>query len=112
MVNGDILPSQACRRGGVQIVSTFKQRTPQSPYRSRPRPIPPTPTGPRSFFGGRISRSAPTPRIPTRRGVWFGSSRLPDPTFTKHYTNYVQPQRPVMNYDRLPRKIAPGFTPS
>ena len=34
----------------------------------------------------------------------------PDPTFTKYYTNYVQPQKPVMNYDRLPTEIAPGFT--
>ena len=34
----------------------------------------------------------------------------PDPTFTKYYTNYVQPQRPIMNYDRLPSEISAGFT--
>ena len=34
----------------------------------------------------------------------------PEPTFTKFYTNYVQPQRSVMNYNRLPKEIAPGFS--
>ena len=34
----------------------------------------------------------------------------PDPTFTKFYTNYVQPQKPILNYDRLPVEIAAGFT--
>jgi len=34
----------------------------------------------------------------------------PEPTFTKHYTNYVQAQRPVMSYERLPQEIAPGYT--
>jgi len=34
----------------------------------------------------------------------------PDPTFTTYYNNYVQAQRPLLNYSRLPSEISAGFS--
>jgi ABC-type glycerol-3-phosphate transport system substrate-binding protein len=33
----------------------------------------------------------------------------PEPLFTRHYTNYVQPQRPLLGYKHLPEEIRSGF---
>ena len=110
MVNGDIAFASVPDAVGVQIVNTFKQRNPGKPVPFAAAPHPADANGSKTFFGGRhiaISANTKHPELAWRL-VRFLTT--PDPLFTKHYTNYVQPQRPIMNYDRLPAEIAPGFT--
>ena len=95
---------------GVQIVNTFKQRFPGKPAPFAAAPHPADVNGSKTFFGGRsLAISANTRHVDA---AWqlIRFLNMPDPTFTKYYTNYVQPQKPVLNYDRLPAEIAPGFT--
>jgi multiple sugar transport system substrate-binding protein len=110
MVTGNIAFASVPDAVGVQIVSTFKQRFPDKPVPFAAAPHPADVNGSKTFFGGRsLAISANSKNVEASwKLIQFLS--VPDPTFTKYYTNYVQPQKAVMNYDRLPGEIAPGFT--
>lgn len=110
MVNGDMAFVSVPDAVGVQIVNTFKQRFPDKPVPFAAAPHPADVNGSKTFFGGRhLVINANSKNVDA---AWklIRFLTTPDPTFSKHYSNYVQPQRPIMNYDRLPGEIAPGFT--
>jgi multiple sugar transport system substrate-binding protein len=95
---------------GVQIVNAWKQRNPGKPVPLAAAIHPADVNGSKTFFGGRsLGISANSKNV---EASWklIRFLATPDPTFTKYYTNYVQPQKPVMNYDRLPSEISQGFT--
>ena len=95
---------------GIQIVNTFKKRFPGKPLPFAAAPHPADKNGSKTFFGGRsLGISADSKQVDA---AWqlIRFLNQPDPTFTKYYTNYVQPQKPVLNYDRMPTEIAAGFT--
>lgn len=110
MVNGDIAFASVPDAVGVQIVNAFKQRNPGKPVPFAAAPHPADANGSKTFFGGRHIAISANTKHPEQAWRLVRFLATPDPLFTKHYTNYVQPQRPVMNYDRLPGEIAPGFT--
>jgi ABC-type glycerol-3-phosphate transport system substrate-binding protein len=110
MVSGNAAIASVPDAVGVQIVNTFKQRFPGKPVPFAAAPHPADVNGSKTFFGGRsLAISANTRHVDA---AWqlIRFLNMPDPTFTKYYTNYVQPQKPVLNYDRMPAEIAPGFT--
>ncbi len=110
MATGEIAIASVPDAVGVQIVNTFKQRNPGKPVPFAAAIHPADVNGSKTFFGGRsLGISANSKHV---EADWklIRFLATPDPTFTTYYTNYVQPQKPVMNYDRLPPEIAPGFT--
>jgi multiple sugar transport system substrate-binding protein len=110
MVKGEAAFASVPDAVGVQIVNTFKQRFPDKPVPFAAATHPADVNGSKTFFGGRsLGISANSKHVDA---AWqlIRSLSQPDPTFTKFYTNYVQPQKPILNYDRLPVEIAPGFT--
>ena len=110
MASGDIAIASVPDAVGVQIVNTFKQRFPDRKVPFAAAIHPADVNGSKTFFGGRsLGIGADSKKVePAWRLIRFLAT--PEPTFTKYYTNYVQPQKPLMNYDRLPAEIAPGFT--
>jgi multiple sugar transport system substrate-binding protein len=110
MVSGNAAIASVPDAVGVQIVNTFKQRFPGKPVPFAAAPHPANVNGSKTFLGGRsLGISANSQHIDA---AWqlIRFLNTPNPTFTKYYTNYVQPQKPVLNYDRLPAEIALGFT--
>ncbi len=110
MANGDIAFASVPDAVGVQIVNTFKQRNPAKPVPFAAALHPADVNGSKTFFGGRSLGISPNSTKVEAAWKLIRFLSTPDPTFTKYYTNYVQPQKPIMNYDRLPAEIAPGFT--
>lgn len=110
MVNGDIAIASVPDTVAVQIVNTFKQRNPGKPVPFAAAPHPADVNGSKTNFGGRHLAISANSKNPDAAWKLIRFLTTPDPTFTKYYTNYVQPQRPVMSYDRLPAEIGPGFT--
>ncbi len=110
MVNGSIAFVSVPDAVGVQIVEAFKQRNPgkEVPFAAAPHPA--DVNGSKTFFGGRMLGISPNSKNVETAWKLVRFLTTPDPTFTKFYTNYVQPQRPIMNYDRLPKEIASGFS--
>ncbi|MBI1776871.1 MAG: extracellular solute-binding protein [Proteobacteria bacterium] len=110
VVTGNIAIASVPDAVGVQIVNTFKQRFLDKPVPFAAASHPADVNGSKTFFGGRsLAISANSKNVePSWRLIRFLTT--PEPTFTKYYSNYVQPQKAVMNYDRLPAEIAPGFT--
>jgi multiple sugar transport system substrate-binding protein len=110
MVKGEAAMVSVPDAVGVQIVNTFKQRFPDKPVPFAAAMHPADVNGSKTFFGGRsLGISANSKHVDAAWQLIRFLSQ-PEPTFTKFYTNYVQPQKPVLNYDRLPAEIAPGFT--
>lgn len=110
IVSGDIAFASVPDAVGVQMVEAYKQRNPgkEIPFAAAPHPA--DVNGSKTFFGGRMLGISPNAKNVDAAWALIRFLTTPDPTFTKYYTNYVQPQRAVMNYDRLPKEIAPGFT--
>ena len=110
MVSGKAAIASVPDAVGVQIVEAFKKRFPGKPVPLAAAPHPADANGSKTFFGGRsLGISANSKHVDEAWKLIEFLSK-PDPTFTKYYTNYVQPQKPVLNYDRLPAEIAPGFS--
>ena len=110
MVKGEAAIVSVPDAVGVQIVNIFKQRFPGKPVPFAATIHPADANGSKTFFGGRsLGISANSKQVDEAWQLIRFLSQ-PDPLFTKFYTNYVQPQKPVLNYDRLPTEIAPGFT--
>jgi multiple sugar transport system substrate-binding protein len=110
MVSGNAAIATVPDAVAVQIVNTFKQRFPDKPVPFAAALHPADVNGSKTFLGGRsLGIGANSTKFDA---AWQLIRFLnnPDPTFTKYYTNYVQPQKPVLNYDRLPPEIAPGFS--
>ncbi|MET0607036.1 MAG: sugar ABC transporter substrate-binding protein [Beijerinckiaceae bacterium] len=110
MVNGDMAIASVPDAVGVQIVNAFKQRFPGKPVPFEAAPHPADANGSKTFFGGRMLGISANSKYPEQAWKLIRFLTTPDPTFTKYYSNYVQPQRLLMNYDRLPREIADGFS--
>lgn len=110
MVNGDIAIASVPDTVAVQIINTFKQRNPGKPVPLAAAPHPADANGSKTNFGGRHLAISANSKNPEAAWKLIRFLTTPDPTFTKYYTNYVQPQRPIMNYDRLPSEISAGFT--
>ena len=110
MVNGSIAAVSVPDTVAVQIIETFKQRNPgkEVPFAAAPHPA--DVNGSVTFLGGRMLGINPNSKNVDASWKLVRFLTTPEPTFTKFYTNYVQPQRPVMNYDRLPKEVAPGFS--
>jgi multiple sugar transport system substrate-binding protein len=110
MVNGSIAFVSVPDAVGVQIAETFKQRNPgkESPFAAAPHPA--DVNGSKTFFGGRMLAISANSKNVDAGWKLIRFLTTPEPTFTKYYTNYVQPQESVMNYNRLPPEIAPGFS--
>jgi ABC-type glycerol-3-phosphate transport system substrate-binding protein len=94
----------------VQIVQAYKQRNPGKPIPFAAAPHPADVNGSKTFFGGRMLGISANSKNVDAAWRLIRYLTMPEPTFTKYYTNYVQPQEPVMNYNRLPAEIAPGFS--
>lgn len=110
MVEGEIAAVSVPDPVGIQIVEAFKERYPdrEVPFAAAPHPA--DVNGSKTFFGGRmIGINANTEKA---EAAWELVQFLaqPDPLFTDHYTNYVQPQRPIMQYAHLPESIRDGFS--
>jgi multiple sugar transport system substrate-binding protein len=110
MVSGDAAMASVPDAVGVQIVNTFKQRFPRKPVPFAAAPHPADVNGSKTFYGGRSLAISANSRHVDAAWQLIRFLNMPDPTFTKYYTNYVQPQKPVLNYGRMPAEIAPGFT--
>jgi multiple sugar transport system substrate-binding protein len=110
MVAGNIAFISTPDTVGVQIVNTFKQRFPDKPVPFAAAPHPADANGSKTFFGGRMLGISANSKNVEQAWRLIRFLTTPDPTFTKYYNNYVQPQRPIMTYARLPESIAEGFT--
>src|SRR5258708_7906187 len=110
MASGNIAIASVPDAVGVQIVNTWKQRNPGKPSPLAAAIHPADVNGSKTFFGGRSLGISANSKTVEQSWKLIRFLSTPDPTFTKYYTNYVQPQRAVMTYDRLPAEIAPGFT--
>jgi multiple sugar transport system substrate-binding protein len=110
MVSGKAAIASVPDAVAIQIVNSFKERFPGKPVPFAAAPHPADVNGSKTFYGGRsLAISANSQHVDTDWKL-IRFLNQPDPTFTKYYTNYVQPQKPVLNYDRMPDEIAPGFT--
>ena len=110
MVSGKAAIASVPDAVGVQIVEAFKQRFPGKPVPFAAAPHPADVNGSKTFFGGRSLAISADCKYVDEAWKLIRFLSLPDPTFTKYYTNYVEPQKPVLNYDRLPAEIASGFS--
>ncbi len=110
MVNGSIAFVSVPDAVAVQIVEAFKQRNPGKDVPFAAAPHPADVNGSKTFFGGRMLGIGANSKNVDAAWKLVRFLTTPEPTFTKYYTNYVQPQRAVMNYDRLPKEIGPGFS--
>ena len=110
MVSGKAAMASVPDAVAIQIVNSFKQRFPGQPVPFVAALHPSDVSGSKTFYGGRsLAISANSQQVDADWKL-IRFLNQPDPTFTKYYTNYVQPQKPVLNYDRMPAEIAPGFT--
>lgn len=95
----------------LQIVEAFKKRFPDRPIPFATAPHPADVNGSKTFFGGRMiginANIDPNKVDAAWKLVRFLAS--PEPLFTRYYTNYVQPQRPLLGYKHLPEEIRSGF---
>ncbi|MBI3513793.1 MAG: sugar ABC transporter substrate-binding protein [Proteobacteria bacterium] len=110
MASGNIAMASVPDAVGVQIVNTYKQRNPDKPIPLAAAIHPADVNGSKTFFGGRSLGISANSKNVEQSWKLIRYLSTPEPTFTKYYTNYVQPQKALMNYDRLPAEIAPGFT--
>ena len=110
MVNGDIAVVSVPDSVGQQIVTSFQQRFPGKPVPFAAAPHPADANGSKTFFGGRMLGIGANSKHPQEAWKLIQFLTQPDPTFTKYYTNYVQPQRPIMNYGRMSGALSEGYT--
>lgn len=109
MVSGSIAIASVPDTVAVQIVDTYRKRYPgkRLPFGSAPHPA--GVAGSKTFFGGRMLGINPNSKHPDADWQLIRFLNQPDPTFTKYYTNYVQAQRPLLGYSRLPPELV-GFS--
>ena len=109
MVSGSIAIASVPDTVAVQIVDTYRKRYPGTrlPFGSAPHPA--GVAGSKTFFGGRMLGINPNSKHPDADWQLIRFLNRPDPTFTKYYTNYVQAQRPLLGYSRLPPELV-GFS--
>jgi multiple sugar transport system substrate-binding protein len=76
----------------IEIIEKWKQRNPgkESPFATTPHPA--GPNGSRTFFGGRMLGIAANSKNVEESWSLIKFLMQPDPTFTKHYTNYTLAQ--------------------
>jgi len=110
MVSGQAAIASVPDSVGIQIINAFKQRFPDKPVPFAAAPHPADVNGSRTHLGGRMLSISQNSKYPEQAWKLVRFLTTPEPTFTKHYSNYVQAQRSLMSYERLPHEIAPGFT--
>lgn len=106
MASGNIAAASVPDSVAVQIVNAYKQRNPDKPV---PLAAAPHPTD-SSVLGGRMLVISANSKHQEQAWKLVRFLSQPDPTFTAYYNNYVQAQRPLLNYTRLPAEISEGFS--
>jgi multiple sugar transport system substrate-binding protein len=106
MASGNIAVASVPDSVAVQIVNTYKQR---NPGKAVPLAAAPHPSG-SAMLGGRMLVISANSKNPEAAWKLVQFLSQPDPTFTTYYNNYVQAQKPLLNYTRLPEEITQGFS--
>ena len=109
MVSGQAAIASVPDSVGIQIINAFKQRFPDKPVPFAAAPHPADVNGSRTHLGGRMLSISQNSKYPEQAWKLVRFLTTPEPTFTKHYSNYVQAQRPLMSYERLPRRDRSRF---
>jgi multiple sugar transport system substrate-binding protein len=110
MVAGNMAFASVPDSVGAQIVNTYQQRNPDKPVPFAAAPHPADVNGSKTFFGGRMLVVSANSKYPEQAWRLVRFLSQPDPTFTTYYANYVQAQRSLLNYSRLPATISAGFS--
>jgi multiple sugar transport system substrate-binding protein len=110
MVAGNIAIASVPDSVAAQIINTYKRRNPDKPVPLAAALHPADVNGSKTFFGGRMLAVSANSKYPEQAWRLVRFLNQPDPTFTTYYNNYVQAQRPLLNYSRLPSEISAGFS--
>jgi multiple sugar transport system substrate-binding protein len=96
MVNGEIAITSQPDPVAIEISTKFRQRNPDKPLPFASAPHPAGPNGSRTFFGGRMLGIAANSRRPEEAWKLIDFLMKPEPTFTRHYTNYTLAQNAAL----------------
>jgi ABC-type glycerol-3-phosphate transport system substrate-binding protein len=81
----------------IEILDKWKQRNPDKPAPFATSPHPAGPNGSRTFFGGRMLAISANSKNVDEGWKLIQFLTQPDPTFTRHYTNYTPAQRAAID---------------
>ena len=81
----------------VEILSKWEQRNPGRPAPFMTAPHPAGSNGSRTFFGGRMLGISPNAKNVEQAWTLIKYLTKPDPTFTRHYTNYTPAQSAALS---------------
>lgn len=80
----------------IEILTKWQSRNPGKPVPFATSPHPAGPNGSRTFFGGRMLGIGANSKNVEEGWKLIQFLTQPDPTFTKHYTNYTPAQRSAL----------------
>ena len=81
----------------IEILTKWQSRNPGKPAPFATSPHPAGPNGSRTFFGGRMLGISANSKNVEEGWKLIQFLTQPDPTFTKHYTNYTPAQRSALD---------------
>ncbi len=96
MLSGNMAMASVPDTVAIEILGKWKQRNPDKPAPFATSPHPAGPNGSRTFFGGRMLAISANSKNVEEGWKLIQFLTQPDPTFTKHYTNYTPAQRSAL----------------
>lgn len=96
MISGAIAMASVPDTVATEIVTKWRERNPNAapPFLTAPHPA--DVNGSRTFFGGRMLGISPNSRFVEQGWRLIKFLVTPNPTFTRHYTNYTPAQLPAL----------------
>ncbi len=92
MVGGTIAMCSVPDPVAIEIATKWQQRNPGRPLPFASAPHPAGPNGSKTHLGGRMLGIGASTRYPEQAWKLIEFLNKPDPTFTRHYTNYTPAQ--------------------
>ncbi len=97
MISGSMAMASVPDPVAIEILTKWRQRNPGKPAPFATTPHPAGPNGSRTFFGGRMLAIGANSKNVDAGWKLIQFLSQPDPTFTKHYTNYTPAQRSALD---------------
>lgn len=97
MLSGNMAIASVPDTVAIEINTKWKQRNPDKPTPFATSPHPAGSNGSRTFFGGRMLAISANSKNVEASWKLIQFLTQPDPTFTRHYTNYTPAQRAALD---------------
>jgi multiple sugar transport system substrate-binding protein len=105
MAAGNIAMLSAADPVAIQVATTWQQRNPGRPLPFASAPHPAGPNGSRTHLGGRMLGIGANTRHLEQAWTLVKFLCQPDPTFTRHYTNYTPAQLAAVESRQWPADL-------